>query len=146
MVGDDGCGMSMPLRDWLVHCHPGQDNVWAEVVPDFYTAAAASPSIADYFRDVDASMLQRHFLAALMMLTRHGLTVGAVKQIQARHAHVRNSAGTPITPDIYDAAIGVLTTILARKRVPEDALAQVGVMLATLREAIVVRLAETANR
>jgi hypothetical protein len=134
-----GLGEPVPLRDWLVHYHPERDNVWAEVVAEFYTEAAGDPDIADYFVDVDLAVLQRHFLAALMMLTGHGLTVGAVRQMQARHAEVRNSRGEPITPEVYDATIGVLATILRRKGVPEPVLAQVQELLEPLREAIVAR-------
>jgi hemoglobin len=132
-----GLGEPVPLRDWLVHYHPHRDNVWAEVVAEFYSTAAADPDIADYFVGVDLAGLQKHFLAALMMVTGHGLTVGAVRQMQLRHAEVRNSHGEPITPEVYDATIGVLATILRRKGVPDHVIAQVQDLLEPLREVIV---------
>jgi len=132
-----GLGEPVPLRDWLVHYHPQRDNVWAEVVAEFYTTAVADPDIADYFVDHDLAELQKHFLAALMMLTGHGLTVGAVRQMQARHAEVRNSHGERITSEVYDATIGVLATILRGKGVPDPVFAQVQELLEPLREVIV---------
>ena len=78
----------LPLRDWLRH-FAGAD-AWSQVVSRFYTRAAADPDIAGYFTRVDIDQLQRHFLAALMIVTGQGVTVGVVRRMHTAHATVRN--------------------------------------------------------
>jgi truncated hemoglobin YjbI len=129
-------GLAITLRDWLVHLHPDRSGAWTDVVRDFYATAAEDPVVGDYFHGVDVDGLQRHFLAALMILTGSGLTVGTYRRMQAKHAGVRNRDGRPITPEVFDAAIGVLVDILRGKGVPGGTLRQVEFVLAPLRTAI----------
>jgi hypothetical protein len=93
----------MPLRDWLRHL-AGPD-AWSEVVSRFYDRAAADPDIAGYFTGVDPARLQRHFLAALMIVTGQGVTVGVVRRMHAAHAGVCTPTGQPITEATWNATI-----------------------------------------
>jgi truncated hemoglobin YjbI len=97
----------MPLRDWLRH-FAGPD-AWSQVVLRFYARAAADPNIAGYFTRVDIDQLQRHFLAALMIVSGQGVTVGVVRRMHTAHAAVRNTTtGQPITDTTWNAGIGAL--------------------------------------
>jgi truncated hemoglobin YjbI len=119
------------LRDWLIHhCH--RDNVWQDVVTEFYTAAAADPEIAEYFAHIDSmERLQRKFLATLLILTNAGLTVGGLDAMRNRHA------GLNITGDVYDRTILVLAEVLESKGVPGAAIEQLLPAVDLLRGAIV---------
>lgn len=129
-------GREVTLAEWLRR-ESGREDVWAEVVADFYRRAAAVPAVADYFGGVDWDRLQRHFLAALLIVTGRGTTVGTVRRIAAAHADVRNSAGRPITGDVYDAVIGTLVTILIEHRVPDATIAQLAAAVAPFRAVLV---------
>lgn len=137
---------TISLRDWLVHYSHYRENAWPRVVSDFYGRAADEPEIADYFTGVDMAQLQRHFLAALMMVTSNGLTVGACQQMQERHKTVRNSAGETITPEVYDRIIVILTQVLGGHGVPRYVIDQVGRCIQPLREAITGEPAAEAYR
>ncbi|MGF1647338.1 MAG: hypothetical protein ACFCVF_10535 [Kineosporiaceae bacterium] len=126
----------VPLADWLPR-ETGRDGVWAEVVAQFYARAAAAPAVADYFAGFDMDRLQRHFLAALVMVTGRGLTVGTVRRMGAAHIDVRDSAGRPVTADIWTAVLATLTGILTEHRVPRTTLTHLAAALAPLRAAIV---------
>ena len=79
------------MRDWLRHL-AGPD-AWSEVVSRFYNRAATDPDITGYFTGVDLARLQRHFLAALMIVTGQGVTVGVVRRMHAAHAGVCTPTG-----------------------------------------------------
>ncbi|MGF1653619.1 MAG: hypothetical protein ACFCUP_09935 [Actinomycetales bacterium] len=130
-------GRVVPLADWLRR-ETGRDGVWAEVVTQFYARAAAAPAVADYFTGIDMDRLHRHFLAALVMVTSRGVTVGTVRRMSTAHAHVRDSAGRPVTADIWTAVLATLTGILTEHRVPPTTLTHLAAALAPLRPAIVV--------
>lgn len=136
----------VPLRDWLTHHSFHEDNAWAKVVSDFYDLAAAEPDIADYFHGTDMASLQRHFLAALMMVTSRGLTVAACQQMGERHRDVRNSVGQPITPEIYDRVILILAGVLAQHGVPDSVIQQVGECIRPLRRVITQQGASRPTR
>jgi hemoglobin len=131
----DAPGGPMPLRDWLRH-FAGVD-AWSEVVSRFYTRAAADPDIAGYFTGVDMARLQRHFLAALMIVTGQGVTVGVVRRMQAAHAAVRNTHGVPITDATWNAVIGVLAGVLGELGTPPATLVALATTIAPIRTAIV---------
>ena len=124
-----------PLRDWLRH-FAGID-AWSNAVERFYTRAAAHPEISAYFRHTDIVQLQRHFLAALMIITGQGVTVGVVRRMRAAHAGVTNSSGEPITSTVCDAVIGVLAQVLGELVTPPATLAELATTIAPIRAAIV---------
>jgi len=127
---------TVPLRDWLVHLHPENSNVWSDVVTEFYATIMAEPAIADYFHDADLAALQNHFMAVVIAVTGEGVTATTVQQLRTRHAGMRDSNGNPISGAIFDRAAGVLTDILRAKAVPDRTLRQVDVVLALFRQAI----------
>jgi hypothetical protein len=101
----------IPLRDWMKH-HAG-DNAWPAIVAEFYRRAAATPAIAAYFTNVDMEKLQRHFLAALLIVTGQGPTVGALRTLHDSHQGVHNAAGEPITSRVRDLTTAILLEVLA---------------------------------
>lgn len=129
MVGGD------TLRDWLIH-YRNSPEAWADVTREFYNRAAGAPAVADYFVGVDWPRLQRHFTAALVLLTHSGVTRELPATAARWHSDVRNSDGDPITPDIFDAVIETLVGVLRDYDVPEDTLGQLAVTVAPFRMAI----------
>jgi hypothetical protein len=129
MIGGD------TLRDWLIHYRKAPE-AWADVTREFYRRAAAAPAVADYFVGVDWPQLQRHFTAALILITHTGVTRDLPATASRWHHGVRNSHGDPITPQVYDAVINTLVGVLRDFDVPEDALAQLGRTVAPFRMAI----------
>ena len=126
----------MPLRDWLRH-FAGPD-AWSQVVLRFYARAAADPDIAGYFTRVDIDQLQRHFLAALMIVSGQGVTVGVVRRMHTAHAAVRNTTtGQPITDTTWNAVIGALAGVLGELGTPPATLVALATTLAPIRAAIV---------
>jgi hypothetical protein len=130
-------GSMVPLRDWLLHLHVENANVWSDVVTEFYAAVLADPAIADYFRDCDRPALQKHFLAMVIAVTGDGVSAELLDRLRARHAGVRDGGGDPISRPIFDAAAGLLAGILAHRGVPARTLCQVNLILARLQTAIV---------
>ena len=123
----------MPLRDWLRH-FAGPD-AWSQVVLRF-ARAAADPNIAGTRVDID--QLQRHFLAALMIVSGQGVTVGVVRRMHTAHAAVRNTTtGQPITDTTWNAVIGDLAGVLGELRTPPATLVALATTLAPIRAAIV---------
>ena len=119
------------LRDWMVHHHRSNGNVWQSVVGDFYARAAADPEIAAYFVGVDMAELQRHFMRALVVVTHIGLTVRAADALGARHEHLH------IRAEHFDRVVGVLTDVLADYGVPRSAVLQLVPVTDVLRRRIV---------
>jgi hypothetical protein len=135
MVGQD------TLRDWLIHYRKDGD-VWSDVVREFYRRAAGAPTVADYFGghvttdgEIDPA-LQRHFTAALVLITHTGVTRGLPAIAAGWHNGVRNSAGDPITPEVFDAVTATLVGVLRDFDVPDAALEQLGATVAPFRMAI----------
>jgi hypothetical protein len=89
--------------------------------------------------------LQRHFLAALMIVTGQGVTVGQVRRMQAAHTGVRNSKGEPITSAVWDTVIGVLAGVLGELGTPAATLTALGATIAPIRAAIVAEPGVTAR-
>lgn len=118
-----------------MHLHG--DGVWATVVATFYQRAAADPEAAAYFTGVDLDQLQRHFLRALTIVSGHGVTVGLVRNLHYRHAHIRNHRGERITADVWDTVVAVLATVLAEHGVPPRTLVVLATTLAPIRSAVV---------
>lgn len=129
------------LREWLIH-HTARDSAWADVVREFYMRAAETPEVASFFHAVLArpdgwEQLQRHFLAALVMVTGQGVTAGTLRSMAERHAGVTNEAGDRIDGPIYDAVIGVLVSVLREFGVPSAGIAALAAAIRPLRDVIV---------
>lgn len=133
------------VKDWLQHYTYGRRS-WADAVAEFYRRAARDPEIADYFRGVDLERLQRHFTAAMIMITGRGLRASTVERIRAAHEPIRNSAGRPITGDVYDRVIGVLVSILVEWDVPRSAIVDLARVIGPFRAAVVVDAAPQRPR
>ena len=126
----------MPLRDWLRHFAAA--DAWSQVVSRFYTRAAADPDIAGYFTQVDMDQLQRHFLAALMIVTGQGVTVGVVRRMHVAHAAVRHTTtGERITDITWNTVVGALAGVLGELGTPPAALVALATTLVPIRAAIV---------
>jgi hypothetical protein len=127
----------VPLRDWLIH-YSQRDNVWSDVVRDFYDHAAAVPEIADYFRNTDMERQRQHFCRALAMVASNGLRQGTVEWLRELHrerAHA--STGAPITAEVYDAVINTLMEVLINHGVPQRGRQALAVTIAPLRAELV---------
>jgi hemoglobin len=131
-----GAGHSDSVRDWLCHYTHGR-KTWGDAVAEFYRRAAADQQIASYFHGVDLPELQRHFTAAIVIVTSKGLTAKTVVRMAERHRSIRDRDGRPITGDVYDKVVGVLVSVLRDMHVPDAALAELGDVVAPLRAAIV---------
>lgn len=125
------------LRDWLVH-HTYRDGVWEDVVVQFYARAAAEPRVAPYFADVDMGRLQRHFLAALTVLTHAGLHRHTVERMADVHRSVTTPGGDPITGQVWDVVVSTLVGVLLDHGVPPSVVEPLGALLDPLRVVIVV--------
>ena len=136
LVAPPPMGGDLTLRDWLVHFSTERDRVWPSVVATFYRRAAGVPEIADYFREADMPKLQQHFARALTIVAGNGLRANTVRRLRDAHAYVTDSAGRPITPEIYDAAIGTLVGVLREQGVPPAAIAQLATTIAPLKNVI----------
>lgn len=123
-------------RDWLTH-YTGGNVTWPQVVREFYTAAAADPDVASYFAGVDMERLQKHFTAAITIVTREGVTAGTRAAMVRAHTGVINQRGMRITGNVYDKVITVLVDILTRHDVPSSAIGELARTVAPLRVAIV---------
>lgn len=129
----DGC----TLRDWLIH-HTHRDGVWEDVVVQFYAGAAADPRVAPYFDEVDTARLQRHFLAALTVLTHAGLHRHTVERMAVAHRGVTTSIGVPITGEVWDVVVSTLVGVLVAHGAPSSVVEPLGALLDPLRAVIVV--------
>lgn len=125
------------LRDWLVH-HTLRDGVWEDVVVEFYRRAAAEPRVAAYFAGVDLARLQRHFLAALAVLTHTGLQRRTVDRMGVVHRGVTTPDGRPVTGEAWDLVVAILVAVLREHGVPARAVEPLGALLDPLRAVIVV--------
>ena len=129
------------LRDWLIH-ETQRDGVWAEVVAELYRRAAAVDWVADYFGPVLAdpqrmAELQRHFTAMLVIATHTGVNQAMLDRLDERHRNVTNSAGTPITGQVFDAVVSTLAGVLYDSNVPDSAVAQLAITCAPFRPVLV---------
>jgi hypothetical protein len=124
------------LYDWLRK--EAGEGVWEEIVTEMYAQAATVPMVASYFGGIDLPELQRHFLAALVMVTSRGMNVGTVRRMAQAHVPVHNEQGEPITGAAYDAVVATLAGIMLARGVPQDTLGQVGALVGPLRTVIVI--------
>jgi hypothetical protein len=125
------------LRDWLVHYHPDQRNVWAGVAAEFHERLVDHPDVADYFTGVDRAAVQTHFLNALITITGTGVTAGLLDRIRHHHAGVRNSSGEGITPAVFDTAAALLVEVLRARAVPSSADRRLGAIFDLVGGAVV---------
>lgn len=124
------------VRDFLLH-HTHGRYTWAHAVSRFYDRAAADPQIASYFHDVDMAQLQRHFTAAISMVTSRGLSAKTLVRMAEVHDRVRDRDGRPITGEVYDKTVSILVGVLLEMGVPRRAVEELGEVVAPLRRAIV---------
>jgi len=124
------------VRDFLLH-HTRGRYTWADAVSRFYDRAAADPQIASYFHDVDLPELQRHFTAAISIVTSKGLSARTLIRMAEVHDRVCDREGRPITGEVYDKTVGILIGVLAEMGVPRRAVEELGDVVAPLRRAIV---------
>ena len=125
------------VRDWLLY-YTDRRHSWNDVVAEFHHRATSYPAIASYFVGVDLARLQRHFVAALVMVTSTGLTARTVQAMTLAHGPVRNADGVPITGAVYDQVVDVLVAVLADHGVPDPAITELARVIDPLRAAIVV--------
>lgn len=125
------------VKDWLQHYTNDPRKTWAAAVAEFYRRAAKDVEIADYFRNVNMEQLQKHFTAAIIMITGSGLKASTIDRMASAHANVRDSFGRPITSPMYDRVVAILVGILREWHVPEPAIAELATALAPLKRAIV---------
>lgn len=130
------CPDGTTLRDWLRY--KSGDNAWHEVVADFYDAAAADPEVASYFHGVDMDALQRHFLASIVMVTGHGVSVGVVRRMRLAHDEVVNAEGKPINEAIWDKVVSALAGVLTARGVPGSAIGELAATIEPIKAAVVV--------
>jgi hypothetical protein len=129
---------ALTLYDWLRN-HTRDDGVWATVVAEMYADCSTDPEVAGYFGGVDLSPygdLQRHFLAALVLLTSRGLTRATVQRIAVAHVNVRNQHGEVITPAVFDKVLLTLAGLLQRRGVPSFTVGQLAELAQPLRRVI----------
>jgi truncated hemoglobin YjbI len=124
------------VKDWLQHYTYGR-YTWGEAVAEFYRRAAADPEIAAYFHEANMERLQRHFTAAMIMVTGSGVRMRTVERMAQVHAGVRTVQGRPITGDVYDRTVSVLVTILQEWGVPQLAITDLARIVGLLRSAVV---------
>jgi truncated hemoglobin YjbI len=125
------------LRDWLIHHHRKDDNVWRDVVVEFYDLAAADDHIRQFFRHTDLPTLRQHFTRTLVKVTGEGVTASDVHYLATKHTFVDDAAGQPITPAVWDKVVGVLVGVLRSKGVPSQGIAALAETIAPLRPALV---------
>lgn len=126
MVGDG------TLRDWMIHHHRRNANVWQAVVVEFYDRVRQDRVIFEtYFRGVDLARLQNHFLRGLVFLTHSGLTARKADELAERHAHLR------ITDEHFDRVAQVLVNVLTDYGVPRVAIPQLRKIAGELKKRIV---------
>ena len=130
------------VRDFLRYFARRRDeqpeSSWDVVVAEFYRRAASYPHIAAYFTGVDLDKLQRHFVAAMIMVTNSGLNARTVQSMTIAHAGVRTPDGAPITGQVYDQVVDVLVEVLVEHGVPNEAINELARVIDPLRAAIVV--------
>lgn len=119
------------LRAWLFHHHPLQDNVWRDVVIEFYNRAAQDPRVAPYFASTDMPVLRQHFTRTLAMVAGQGVRVGDVEYLRRAHA------GRGITGEVWDAVVGTLVAILAEHGVPRRGIDALAATVTSARDIIV---------
>lgn len=125
------------VRDMLVHLNPDRDNVWADVVREFYTRGLGVPAVAAYFYRTDRNRQEGHFLRALDLVASKGLTAGTIDFLRRKHGTITTPDGKPITGDVYDAVIGTLVDVLAAAGLPPQARAALAETIKPLRAEIV---------
>jgi hypothetical protein len=136
LVAEDD-GATTTLRDWLVHFHPDRDNAWVEVTREFCDTMAVHPDVAGYFPTGQPDALQKHFLAALILITGTGLSAAGLERIRAYHAGVQDGHGRGITPRAYDTAMRILLDLLRAKNIPDSALGELMISLYLVGQVVV---------
>jgi hemoglobin len=131
-----GTEHSDSLYAWLRH-YSHHSEPWSDVVAEFYRRAAADPQIASYFHGVDLPALQRHFTAAIVIITSKGLTAKTVLRMAETHRGIRDRDGRPITSEAYDRVVTMLKGVLRDMGVPNEAIAELGGVVRPLRAEII---------
>lgn len=106
----------------------------ATVTERLYTRCTHDPLVAKVFEPYDLEELRRHFVRALMTLTKDGLDVETADALGRAHAHLN------IRPEQFDAVTGHLVQVLKgalQPRVFESVLHQLSPAVSALRVRIV---------
>jgi hemoglobin len=107
------------------------------LVGDFYDRLTSDPEIAGYFAGIDMERQRRHFLAAVLLVTGAGLTVGTARAMEQVHRNVTRPDGSVITGEVHDKVIGTLAGVLSEYGVPDAAIGKIADVVAPLRPLIV---------
>jgi hypothetical protein len=125
------------LYHWLVQRHPrehreGRYSIWGEVTTEFFDLELADVEIRARFNVIDdMAEFQGHFLSALNILTNIGLTIGVLDAMERKHT------GLGITGPEFDRTVLNMVKVLDSKKVPDEAIQQLGKAVAELRPVIV---------
>jgi truncated hemoglobin YjbI len=106
----------------------------ANVTQALYDGVQRDPLVAPVFEPYDLDELRRHFVRALMTLTKDGLDVETADALGRAHAHLR------IRPEQFDAVTGHLVQALKlylQPRVFEVVVQQLSPAVCALRVRIV---------
>jgi len=125
----------MTLRDGVINLHPQNDKVWNELVTTFYKRAGDDSRISPYFWGKDVEEIQKHFLAALLIVGHTGLTEATADTLGEKHRHLN------IADVDYDATVQVLVRVLQDYKVPWSTIQQLNPAVLELRKRIVMRTA-----
>jgi len=125
----------MTLKDGLQNAHPQNDKVWNQLIATFYTRAGDDPRISPYFWGKDVEEIQKHFLAALLVVGHTGLTEATADTLGEKHQHLN------IADLDFDATVQVLVQVLQDYKVPWSTIQQLNPAVLELRKRIVMRTA-----
>lgn len=133
-------GNEVVLWTWMRHEHSHPDGLVKRVVSRFYAAAAQDPEVASYFHGVDMPVLQAHFVRAFITLADKGLTATGVASLAARHRTVRDTAGRPITPEVFDKVVFALGQAMHAEGIPAATIAQIARMCLPIKMVMTLRV------
>ena len=125
----------MTLRDGVINLHPQNDKVWNQLIATFYSRAGDDPRISPYFWGKDVEDIQKHFLAALLVVGHTGLTEATADTLGEKHRHLN------IADVDYDATVQILVQVLQDYKVPWSTIQQLNPAVLELRKRIVMRTA-----
>lgn len=125
-------GGEIPEQPW----DSEHNGALAAITEALYKGCQRDPLVADVFKPYDLDELRRHFVRALMTLTKDGLDVETADALGRAHARLR------IRPEQFDAVTGHLVQALKRylqPRVFEVVVPQLSPAVSALRIRIVTR-------
>lgn len=127
-------GDEMTIRRWM----ESNDELDAQaLVGEFYDRLTSGPEIEGYFAGIDMERQRKHFLAAVLLVTGAGLTVGTARAMEQVHRDIKRPDGAQITGHVHDKVIGTLAGVLSEYGVPAAAIGKIADVVAPLRPLIV---------